>query len=252
MMRLAVLSDVHGNLPALEAVLTDLETQGAPDQIWVLGDLVAFCPWPKETLARLRVLPGVSFLRGNTDRYLVTDQRPQIAVRSEEDWERMPQELTIRDATFCWTVERLSYTNYQFLSNLPPRLEMEVTGYGRVAAVHATPEGDEINLLPDTPEEEVDRYLSGLESRLLLFGHTHRPVDRTVGATRLINPGSVGLPLDGIPRPAYGILDFEGAHCDFTLRRVDYDVDAVLNALEGFDHPGQEWIGEMLRNAAPA
>jgi len=73
MTRLAILSDVHGNLPALQAVLADIEAQGAPDAVWVLGDLAVFCPWPTETLALLRAIPAsVAFLRGNTDRYLVT------------------------------------------------------------------------------------------------------------------------------------------------------------------------------------
>ena len=98
-MRLAVLSDVHGNLPALEAVLSDVATLGAPDAYWVLGDLVAFCPWPAETLARLRSLPTVSFLQGNTDRYLVTGRRPAAPVRSSDDWAGMPARLAKRAYT---------------------------------------------------------------------------------------------------------------------------------------------------------
>jgi 3',5'-cyclic AMP phosphodiesterase CpdA len=91
MTRFAVLSDVHGNLMALEAVLADIEAQGAPDAYLVLGDLAAFCPWPAESLARLQELPEVSFLQGNTDRYLVTGRRPQTPpVQSPADWTKMP------------------------------------------------------------------------------------------------------------------------------------------------------------------
>jgi len=251
MTKMALLSDIHGNLPALEAVLSDIEAQTAPDVYWVLGDLVAFCPWPAETLARLRALPNVALLQGNTDRYLVTGRRPAVPVRSPDDWARMPDALAVRDALFRWTVERLSYADYEFLRDLPPRLEMDVPGYGHILAVHATPADDETNLYPDTPDDEIRPHLAGLDARLLLYGHTHRPVDRTVGSVRLVNPGSVGLPLDGDPRPAYALLDFEGERCTVTIRRVEYDLEAVIAELERVEHPAREWIGRMLRQEQP-
>jgi len=260
MTRLAVLSDVHGNLLALEAVLADVQAQGAPDATWVLGDLVAFCPWPAEALARLRALPDVAFLQGNTDRYVVTGRRPKMFVRSPEDWAHMPVGLAMRDANFRWTVEHLSYADYKFLHDLPTRLEMNVHGYGRVVAVHAPPspwqgEGrgggidDETNIYPDTSDDEVRRHLAGLDARQLLYGHTHRPVDRTVGDVRLVNAGSVGRPLDGDPRPAYGLLDFEDDRCAITIRRVEYDLEAVVAELERVEHPARAWVGRMLRQA---
>ena len=251
MTQIIVLSDIHGNSLALDAVLHDIEAQCTPDAIWVLGDLVAFCPWPAETLARLRALSDVAFLRGNTDRYLVTGRRPATSVRSPEDWERMPASLALRDAMFRWTVERLSYADYEFLRDLPPRLEMDILGYGRICAVHATPSDDETNLFADTPDEEVDPYVVGLDARLLLYGHTHYPVDRTVGSLRLVNDGSVGLPFDGEPRPAYVVLDFDAGRCTVTLRRVDYDVEAVVSELERVEHPRGKWIAQMLRRAGP-
>jgi len=250
MTRLAVLSDIHGNLLALEAVLADVAAQGAPDATWVLGDLVAFCPWPSETLARLRALPEVAFLQGNTDRYVVTGQRPVAPVRSPEDWASMPAALTGRDANFRWTVKHLSYADYEFLRDLPPRLEMDVPGYGGLLAVHATPVDDETNLYPGAPDEEVLSYLAGLDARLVLYGHTHRPVDRTIGGARLVNDGSVGLPLDGDPRPAYALLDFEGGECAVTTHRVAYDAEAVIAELERVEHPARAWLAHILRYAA--
>ena len=258
MTRLAVLSDVHGNLLALEAVLADLETKGTPDTTWVLGDLAAFCPWPAETLARLRELPiggktsAIAFLQGNTDRYLVTGRRPVAMVRSPGDWAAMPTQLAERDANFRWTVERLSYADYEFLRDLPPRLEMDVPGYGRVVAVHATPADDETVILPDTPDDKIRPHLSSLDPRLLLYGHTHRPLDRTVDGVRIVNDGSVGLPLDGDRRPAYVLLDFEEGECVVTLRRVAYDREAVIAELERVEHPAQKWVGGMLRRARPS
>jgi diadenosine tetraphosphatase ApaH/serine/threonine PP2A family protein phosphatase len=215
MTRLVALSDVHGNLPALEAVLADIQTQGAPDAIWVLGDLAAFCPWPTETLARLRELPNVAE----------------------------------RDANFRWTVEQFSYADYEFLRTLPSRLEMDVPGYGRVVAVHATPTDDEAVIFPDTPDDQVRFHLSGLDARLLLYGHTHRPLDRIVDGVRLVNDGSVGLPLDGDLRAAYALLDFEGDQCAVAIHRVAYDVEAVIAELERVEHPARGWVGQKLREA---
>lgn len=249
MTRLVVLSDSHGNLLALETVLADVKAQGTPDAYWVLGDLAAFCPWPAETLARLRVLPNVAFLQGNTDRYLVTGRRPAFPIRSPKDWAAMPAQLAERDANFRWAVERLSYADYEFLRDLPSRLEMDVPGYGRVVAVHATPNNDETNLYPDTPDDRVRSHIVGLDARLLLYGHTHRPVDRTVDGIRLVNGGSAGLPLDGDPRPAYALLDFGGGECTVTLRRVAYDREAVIAELERVKHPAREWVGRIVREA---
>jgi predicted phosphodiesterase len=249
MTRLAVLSDVHGNLPALETVLSDVEAQGAPDATWVLGDLVAFCPWPVETLARLREIPGVAFLQGNTDRYLVTGRRPVFLVRSPDDWAAMPTWLAERDANFRWTVERLSYADCEFLRDLPPRLEMDVPGYGRIVAVHANLADDETSLLPDAPDDELRSHLAGLDARMLLYGHIHRPVDRVVDSVRLVNDGSVGLPLDGAARAAYALLDFADGECSVTIRHVAFDRDAVIAELERVTHPGRRWASRILRDA---
>ncbi|HEY74868.1 MAG TPA: metallophosphoesterase family protein [Thermoflexia bacterium] len=246
-----LLADIHGNLPALEAVLADVEAHGPPDAYWVLGDLVAFCPWPAETLARLRTLPNVRSLRGNTDRYLVTGRRPAAPVRSAADWARIPAWLRMREANFCWTLERLSYDDYLFLRDLPTRLEMAVPDYGPVLAVHATPFDDETNWLPDTPDDDIRPHVEDLNAHLLLYGHTHRQMDRTVGDVRLVNPGSVGLPLDGDPRPAYARLEFAEGTCTATLHRVHYDREAVLAELERVNHPAREWVGGIIQRAAP-
>jgi putative phosphoesterase len=249
MTRLAVLSDVHGNLLALEAILADMVAQTTPDVVWVLGDLVAFCPWPAETLARLREIPNVALLQGNTDRYLVTGRRPAAVVHSPEDWGAMVAKLAERDANFRWTVERLSYADYESLRDLSTRLEMDIPGYGLIVAVHANAKNDETPLLPDAPDDRVRASFSSLGARLVLYGHTHRPVDRRVDGMRIVNDGSVGLPLDGNPDPAYALLDFENGDCDVAIRRATYPRDAVIAELERVAHPAREWVGGILRNA---
>lgn len=248
-MRLAVLSDVHGNLAALDAVLADIAAQGAPDLYWVLGDLALFGPRPSETLARLRALPEAAFLQGNTDRYLISGRRPELPARSAEEWARMPVTLAARDAAFRWAVERLSYDDFLFLRDLPTRLEIDIAGYGRVVAFHATPADDETNWFPATPDEVIRPQVEALAVRLMLYGHTHRPLDRVVGPVRLVNDGSVGLPMDGDPRPSYALLDFAGNQVALTLRRVDYERDAVLAEMGQAEHPLREWLTKLIREA---
>ncbi len=258
MTRLAVLSDIHGNLPALEAVLDDMQAQENIDACWVLGDLIAYFPWSAEVIARLRTLhlqtgSQLSCLQGNFDRYVTTGYRPPVPVRAPEDWARMPALLKLREARFRWAVARLSYEDYRFLRDLPTHLEMEVPGYGRVRAVHATPSDDETFLLPTMSDKEIRPHLANLNARhcddckMLLCGHTHLPMDRTVDTTRLVNPGSVGLPLDGDPQAAYALLDFVDDICAVTLRRVAYDVEAMIREMEKVAYPAWEHLGHIAR-----
>ena len=204
---------------------------------------------PEETIARLRALPNVAFLQGNTDRYLVTGQRPQIVIHSEEDWDNLRGWIAERDANFRWTLDHLTYADYAFLRELPPRLRIEVPGYGAVAAVHATAHDDETFMPPDTPDEQLAAAFDTIDARLILCGHTHRPMDRTVNGVRIVNDGSVGMPLDGDPRPTYVQLDFDGPDCQVTIHRVDYDRQAVIAELERVQHPARSWVIQRLKTA---
>ena len=250
-MRIAVLADIHGNLPALDAVLAHLEAQGGAEEIWVLGDLAVFCPYPVQVLERLTALPKARFLQGNTDRYLVTGRRPsQIAAEDESQWKRMPALLEQRDANFCWTVEQLSYKWYSFLGELPFRQGMDNSGYGSVLAVHASPVGDEVGIWEDTADSDLRDVLASTDARLLLCGHTHHQLERWLGEVRVVNGGSVGLPLDGDQCAAYAILDFVGDECQVAFHRVAYDVEEVIARLEELEHPALEWVGTRLRLGA--
>lgn len=250
-MRIAVLADVHGNLPALEAALSHLEAQGGAEEIWVLGDLVVFCPYPVQVLERLTALPKARFLQGNTDRYLVTGRRPpQMTVEDASQWERLPGFLEERDANFRWTVEQLSYNWYSFLRELPFEQRVDIPGYGTVLGVHASPLGDEVGIWEDTGEDELRDMLAGIDARLLLCGHTHHQLGRWLEEeVGVVNGGSVGLPLDGDQRAAYAILDFEGGDCWAAFHRVTYDVGEVIDRLEEVGHPARQWVGSRLRLA---
>jgi diadenosine tetraphosphatase ApaH/serine/threonine PP2A family protein phosphatase len=198
---LALLYDIHGNLPALEAVLADACGEGA--ERWLLGgDMVAFGAWPAETLGRLRDLPHSHWIRGNTERWLV--DRGDLTADN-------PMLEAIEACR-----ELLGEALAQELAALPEYAGVEDRG----TAWHASPVSDMRSFLP-RPADDEEELLRGVEDPLLVFGHTHLQFRRTAeNGTLLVNPGSVGMPLDGDHRAAYALVHDGG---DIELRRVAYD-----------------------------
>jgi predicted phosphodiesterase len=239
-MRLAVLSDIHGNLLALDAVLRDLKQSGGVDQTWILGDLCAFGPRPAECLQRVRDLPNTDVISGNTDRYLVTGERPRLQPKDEADWQTIPDRLRERDANFSWTVSRLAFADYEYLRQLHHELSLDVPGYGWVIGYHGAPGDDERNLLPDTPADEVLDQLLDREGRLGFGGHTHSPMDRDLGHWRVVNVGSVGMPRNRT-QASYALVTFEAGAATVDLRRVEFDMQAVEKDMQQQNHPGLTW-----------
>jgi putative phosphoesterase len=179
--RVAALYDIHGNLPALEAVLAEVDA----DVIVVGGDTV-LGPSPSETLERLRSLPGdVRFLRGNADREVV-----------EEKQGLAPPELTE------FVRARLSAEQLDFLRALPLTVSI-----GRVLFCHATPRNDEEILTKISPEERWREALGGVDADVVVCGHTHVQFDRRIGDIRLVNAGSVGMPYEHEPGAYWAVLD---------------------------------------------
>ncbi|MBG0785198.1 MAG: metallophosphoesterase family protein [Anaerolineaceae bacterium] len=246
MRKLAVLADIHGNLPALEAVLDDIQRSETPDAIWVLGDLVAFFPWVHEVIECLNAQPILSCLQGNTDRYLATGQRHMIKVRSQREWEHYSRMLSLRDDSFRWMTERLTFQDYSFLRDLPQQLGWEEPGFGRILAVHGVPGNDETGITPETPPETVKSWLQNVDGRLLLTGHTHMPMDRSVGSLRIINPGSVGMVIGNQFMGSYAILDVSDGECRVEIHSVHYDGREVINKLKTSDYPGANGLLQRM------
>ena len=195
---LAILYDIHGNLPALEAVLPELEDIGA-DRYLLGGDYGTPSPWPLETLGRLRALPGATWIRGNGERWLVESpaEHPEVA----EVYERFRGRVSPEE------VERL-YA-------LPESAELDDVLY-----VHGSPLSD-VESFAAEPQPDDERLLAGVTGRTIVFGHSHLQFRRPgPGGTHLINPGSVGMPLDGDRRAAWCLRTAEG---EFEFRRTEYD-----------------------------
>jgi putative phosphoesterase len=208
--RLGVVYDLHGNLAALEAVLDEAETEGV-DRWLVGGDIAAFGPWPKETLARVRELPNATFVRGNADRW----------VRAEPDFFGPGGPLD--------TARRLlSSEEIDWLHDLPTPAELDGILY-----VHGSPLADDESFPPE-PSDEDERLLTDVRDRTVVFGHSHQQFRRPgPNGTDLVNPGSVGMPLDGDVRAAWATWDG-----DFTFRRTEYDVE---RAAAGWRAMGSEF-----------
>jgi len=229
---LALLYDIHGNLPALEAVLDD--TAGRGVDRWLLGgDMAPFGAWPAETVHRLRELENATWIRGNTERWMV-DPIPAAE----------PMSVAVQACR-----DALGYAVADELGALP---ESAALGE-RVTAWHGSPASDMQSFLPE-PGDDEDELLIGVTDGQLFFGHTHLQFRRTAvgpnSPVELINPGSVGVPLDGDHRAAYALMDDDG---NVEFRRVDYDWRASAQALR--DRYGDpEWVGIMtgrIERASP-
>jgi predicted phosphodiesterase len=223
---LGLLYDVHGNLPALEAVLADAEREGIDE--WLLGgDYCAFGPWPVETLARLRELPKVTWIRGNGERWLVDP--PQD----------MPAEmLEFIHAALASSIAQLEAADIDWLIGLPAFADGEDAFY-----CHGSPRSD-VDSFAAEPGDEDLRLLAGVKERQVVFGHSHVQFRRAGPSdTYLVNPGSVGMPLDGDTRAAWGLRRAEG---ELELRRTVYDVTPAVEKMREYDWG--ERIAERLQN----
>jgi predicted phosphodiesterase len=258
-MRLAVLSDIHGNLLALEAVLADIQASGEVDVTWCLGDVAAFGPRPADCIRRVKTLAeadeGKKFkaIGGNTDRYFVTGERPrQEPAKDADAFKKMVAELGIFDAGIRWGLEHMSFEDYEYLAKLVGNeLSKDVKGYGAVIGYHAIPGDDEARLTPETSAEEANDALLDREGRLGIGGHIHRQFDRDLGAWRIVNVGSVGMSFDNPGFAQWGLFTFTDGAVTVDLRRVPYDVDALIADFYAVGYPGTGWTARYLQLDKP-
>ncbi len=254
-MRLALISDIHGNLPALEAVLADLEQAGTMDKVWILGDLCAFGTQPLACLHRVRQLQDTlgkdvcQVIGGNTDRYLALGHRPKARpVKEESALQSHIHSIQERDAVLNWALAQLNYDDYSYLTGILGReLSWEVPEYGRVIGFHAIPGDDEpMSLRPDTADEEAEDTLLDREGWLAVCGHTHRWMDRKLDHWRVINPGSVGLSFTQIGMAEWAYVTFDGAQAEVTFHNVPFDAKAILEEAIATGYPAVNMLKESF------
>lgn len=260
-MRLAVISDIHGNLIALETVLADLHDSGGWDHLWMLGDVSAFGARPVECIRRIKGLVDaaeasdkkgtIRLVRGNTDRYLVTGERPRSKpAADQENLDKLRKGAAVRDAALTWGLAKLDYDDYDFLKKLGGECDLPVPGYGVVIGYHGTPGDDEgMHIMPNTPDEEAADALLDREGRLGIGAHIHVQMDRFLpGGWRAINIGSVGMSFDQPGYAQYGIFTFESGGVEIDLRAIPYDVQAAIDDLSAVGYPSIEWTADRYHN----
>lgn len=247
-MKIAVMSDIHGNSLALDAALADLQPQGI-DAYWILGDLVALGPDPIGVLERITTLKNCHCIRGNTDRYVTTGDRPPP---HPADVYADPEKLKTYGevaGTLAWTLGAVTAAGWlEWLSALPLELHQTLPDGTRVLAVHASPgKDDSVGINKDTSDAEIERLLQGCEANLVCVGHTHQPVDRSVGRWRILNPGSLSNPRPPIQQAGYAILTAatDGIHIEH--RAIDFDREKVIAQLNAQKHPGAGFIIKHMR-----
>jgi predicted phosphodiesterase len=247
-MRLVLLSDVHANLPALEAVLADIGRRAPDAPVYHLGDLVGYAPWPNEVVDLLRGagIPGVA---GNYDSTTAAAYK-HCGCRYED-----PHQEALSHLSYQWTLAHTSDSARQWLGALPFRLDIRPlgghTGGPTVILVHGNPaintfywtkdRGDGFNL-------KMARLAGANVGDLIAFGHTHKPWQRTVDGVHFVNTGSVGRPKDGDWRAGYVVLEVAvsaapAIRVEFV--RVEYDVERAMRAIRESDLPDE--FAEFLR-----
>ena len=232
---LAILSDIHGNLPALEAVLADLDALGITD-IYHLGDLVGYNPFPNEVveLVGRRHLPGIT---GNYDQAVLARVADPVGELLNAKITPMGREI------YAWTCREVSFRSREFLAAQPAELSL-TRGRWRLRLTHGSPRHIKAYVRPAWPEAMVADLLAEIEEDILLTGHTHIPAVRPVQGKWLINPGSVGFPKDSNPLAAYALLEC-GEEFKVTIRRVKYDIERTVREIQARGLPLK--AGEDLR-----
>ena len=223
MIRVAALADIHGNIHALDAVLSDPRCRAA-DLVVVLGDVIAG-PFPAETFDRLAALEGrAKSLRGNADR-LVLDDATDVS---------------------RWRRERLGAVRLAAVRAWPLTFTVDVDGLGSIRCCHATPTSDEAFITSITPSRIVASALAGTSEQVVVGGHTHVQFDRRVDGYRFVNVGSVGWPYEGRRGAFWALLG-----PDVELIRTEYDVGKAADAIRASGHPGSDRVSELLHPPSP-
>lgn len=237
-MRIALISDIHGNAIALEAVLNDLA--GEPiDQFVCLGDVAEAGPQPSQVIARLREL-GCLAVMGNTDAQMLL----------HEPYPPRDGDTPRYNEIVLWCADQLTPANLDTLRSFQATIELELGKETTLLGFHGSPRSYNDIILAVTPEDELSALLDGLNATLMAGGHTHRQLLRRHDQTLIINPGSVGLPVEHVglnspgyhpPWAEYAVISYEGGRLGIDLRRVPLDIEAIVQAAFNSGMPHAEW-----------
>jgi putative phosphoesterase len=219
-MKVALVSDVHANLPALEAVLAHASEQGV-DVVWNLGDMVGFGAYPEEVIQLLRA-ESVLATSGEYDRRVLRFQQKQ------EKWRR--KRVRVEYIALRWARERLSKKSRKYLRFLSREERVTVKGH-HILLTHGCPDSGKKLIDADTTEKELRRLAQEAEADIILCGHSHQPLARHADDTWFVNPGAAGIGSGGDPRVSYAVLKISADGLEVHPFQVEYDVARLVGAL---------------------
>lgn len=238
MQKIAIIADVHGNLTALEAVLSEIATEGI-ERIVCLGDVATLGPQPHEVIARLRAV-GCPVVMGNTDDILLALQRnPGLTGRVGQS-EYFDQ----------WCVDRLTSDDLDFLRTFQPTVSVPLGDGVTLLCYHGSPRSFDERITAETTDDALHEMLVDTPAQLYAGGHTHQQMMRRYRDAIVLNPGTVGFAKDAIPpggpmrNPSwaeYAIIESNGGRLDVSLRRVPFDLDSLFAALDASGIPRAQW-----------
>lgn len=239
-MKVALISDIHANLPALEAVLADIDRRADVEAVYHLGDIVGYAPWPNEVVALLRER-GIAGIAGNYDSTTATDYK-HCGCRYEN-----PRQEELSHQSYAWTLARVSPDSKRFLAALPFRMDVwplggHLSGTPRLTLVHGSPTLNTLYWTEDRPDSFCLQMaeIAGMKpGDAIAFGHTHKPWFREVGGMYFVNTGSVGKPKDGDWRAGYVLIEIGASRPNVTFVRVEYDVERAMRAIRESGLPGE-------------
>jgi putative phosphoesterase len=232
-MKVALIGDVHANLPALETVLAHAYEAGV-QEIWHIGDFVGYGAFPDEVVRRLRREDALSIV-GNYDLKVLKFKKKRDKWRHSKRPEKY--------LAFKWAYKNLSKSSRKYLRSLPREIRLEVAGK-RILLTHGSPVSNEEHLTPDTPQERFQELAHLADADVVICGHSHVPFARQVDDVWFINTGSVGRPDDGDPRAAYAVLQIEPELFQVRHYRLEYDVARAVAAIRQQGLP--EAFAQML------
>lgn len=236
-MRVAIISDIHANWQALDAVMEDIKSQGC-ERVLCLGDLAMAGPQPRMVIDFVRKQDNWEIIQGNTDK-LIADFSPEII-------EDMKSKFPVMAKALADDVYFLEDDKKEYLRNLSAQKNLEIEGV-KILMVHGSPRRNNEDILPDMPLEQIEEILKDVAVDLIFCGHTHVPCGyQTDSRKTLVNVGSVGRPMTSNPEACYVIADIENGGFSIEHRFVDYDRETAAAIMRSRDFDGCEMLAEMI------
>ncbi len=238
-MKLAFISDIHGNAFALDTVLAHISKNNV-DKIYVLGDLCYRGPEPKRSLNLVRSLE-TEVIKGNADEWVV---------RGVRQGEVPDKALEMMNRERDWTVSQLDQSDLDYLSGLPVELNLHVENI-LINVFHATP-GSLFEVVPPYVEDEViqSKLMLSEDAQIYIYAHIHKPFIRYIKGKVIINTGSIGLPFDGLAMASYATLEIKDGNIKTSIERVSYEIAKVAEQYNAVMYPNAEMMIKVLRNAS--